>query len=356
MVSHVFFAWFLLLLAIFHGEVVARRGGGGNHDSDSDSDSSSDGDNDSGSGGSGGGSSSSGCGTGDTSNALSTTHLVPSHAWNWTSQSGAYSTDSPTIYDGSYFQGEGYLSYNMTSGNQCQSTKQLRLLGYAWIGPQPPYPTGPENPFIIGFKAWESTKAVSEIHTSYTQIKWEGDLCASEPDLFGIVTTRGLASRTEASDTMIMNVSTSLTVPGAVDFNATTVADPDPRISDSDGLFRLQSESCTSHNTDMHWPATTVMQGSVTNTTLELRFSGSVDMNSTQYQWYAGRNEDLKVNFTVTFTGQFDSSNSTHSLNLQQGNQTLAWVPNSAIHIVSSHWGYILVAAIGIHIMALDLW
>ncbi|KAB8212154.1 hypothetical protein BDV34DRAFT_208614 [Aspergillus parasiticus] len=355
MVSHVFFAWFLLLLSIFDGGVVARRGGGGDHNTDSNSDSSSDGDSDSGSGGSDDSSSPSGCGSGDTSNALSNTYLVPRHAWNWTSQSGAYSTDSPTIYDGSYFQGEGYLSYNITNGNQCQSTKQLRLLGYAWIGPQPPYPSGSENPFIIGFKAWESTKAVSEIHTSYTQIKWEGDSCSSEPDLFGIVTTRGSASRTEASDTMIMNVSTSSAAPGAVDFNASTVTDLSPRISDSEGLFRLRAQSCASHDTDMRWPATTVMQGSVTNTTLELEFSGLVDMNSTQYQSYAGRDEDLKVNFTVTFSGQFDSVNSTHALNVQQGNQSLTWVPNSAVNIVSGSWGYILVGAAGIQILALNL-
>ncbi|BAE64020.1 unnamed protein product [Aspergillus oryzae RIB40] len=355
MISHVFFAWYLLLLSIFDGGVVARRGGGGNYDSGSNSDSSSDGDSDNGSGGGDDSSSPSGCGSG-ASNALSNTYLVPRHAWNWTSQSGAYSTDSPTIYDGSYFQGEGYLSYNITNGNKCQSTKQLRLLGYAWIGPQPPYPAGSENPFIIGFKAWESTKAVSEIHTSYTQIIWEGDSCASEPDLFGIVTTRGSASRTEASDTMIMNVSTSPAAPGAVDFNASTVTDLSPRISDSEGLFRLRAQSCASHDTDMRWPATTVMQGSVTNTTLGLEFSGSVDMNSTQYQFYAGRDENLKVNFTVTFSGQFDSVNSTHALNVQQANQSLAWVPNSAVNIVPGSWGYILAGAAGIQILALNIW
>ncbi|KAB8261631.1 hypothetical protein BDV32DRAFT_32643 [Aspergillus pseudonomiae] len=356
MVSHVFFAWFLLLVAIFNGGAVARRGGGGDHDSDSDGDSSSDGDNNSGSGGSDGSSGSSGCGSGGTSNGLSTTYLVPRHAWNWTSQSGAYATDSPTIYDGSYFQGEGSLSYNMTTGTQCQITKQLRLLGYAWVGPQVPYPTGPENPFIVGFKAWESTKSVSEIHSSYTQITWEGDSCSSQPDLFRIVTTKGSASRTEAADTMIMNVSTSSAAPDVVDFNATTGTDSDLRISDSDGLFRLRAESCASHDTDMHWPATTVMQGSVTNTTLELKFSGSVDQNSSQYQSYDGINENLKVNFTLTFSGQFDSVNSTHALNVQRSNQSLAWVPNSATNIASGAWGYILIAAVGIHVMALDLW
>ncbi|OGM49467.1 hypothetical protein ABOM_001715 [Aspergillus bombycis] len=356
MVSHVFLAWFLLLVAIFDGGVVARRGGGGDHDSDSDGDSSSDGNNDSGSGGSDGSSGSSGCGSGGTSNALGTTYLVPRHAWNWTSQSGAYATDSPTVYDGSYFQGEGYLSYNMTTGAQCQITKELRLLGYAWIGPQPPYPTGPENPFIIGFKAWESTKAVSDIHSSYTQIKWEGDSCSSQPDLFRIVTTKGSGSRTGAADTMVMEVSTSPAAADVVGFNATTVTDSDPGISDSDGLFRLRAQSCAPHDTDMHWPATTVMQGSVSNTTLELKFSGSVDQNSSQYQSYTGSNEDLKVNFTLTFSGQFDSVNSTHALNVQQSNQSLAWVPNHAANIVFGAWGYILVATIGIHMVTSDVW
>ncbi|KAE8380448.1 hypothetical protein BDV26DRAFT_279516 [Aspergillus bertholletiae] len=351
MMAHVFFAWLLLLLAIFDSGVVARRGGG-DHDHDGDGDSSG-GDNDSGSDDSSG---PSGCGDGGASNALGTTYIVPRHAWNWTSQSGAYATDSPTIYDGSYFQGEGSLSYNMTSSSQCQSTKKLRLLGYAWIGPQPPYPAGSENPFIVGFKAWESTRAVSEIHTSYTQIKWEGDSCVSQPDLFRIVTTRGSASGTEASDTMVMNISTSTAASDVVSFNATTVPDPDPRIGDSDGLFRLRAASCASRDTDMHWPATTVVEGSVTNNTLELKFSGSVDMNSTQYQFYVGRDEDLKVNFTVTFSGQFDSVNSTHALNIQQGNQTLAWIPNSGSDIMLQGWSYTLVCAIGAQIFAWSLW
>ncbi|KAE8153600.1 hypothetical protein BDV25DRAFT_149146 [Aspergillus avenaceus] len=352
MVSHGLFAWILLLLAILDGG-VARRGGG-DHDSDSDSSGGSgDGDSDSG-GGSSDNSGSSRCGSETASSALGTTYLVPRHAWNWTSQSGAYATDSPTIYDGSYFQGEGYLSYNM-SGTQCQRTKQLRLLGYAWVGPRPPYPIGPENPFIIGFKAWESSNAVSEIHTSYTQIKWEGDSCVSQPDLFRIIITRGSASRDAAFDTMALNVSSSLSG-DAVDFNATTVTDPDPGTSDSDGLFRLRAASCASRELDMHWPDTTVMQGSVTNTTLELSFSGSVDMNSTQYQSYGNRDEDLKVNFTVTFSGHFDGVNSTHALNVQRGNQSLAWIRNSAGKGVFDGWGYILVGAVGIQMLVSNMW
>ncbi|KAF7590400.1 hypothetical protein BBP40_002901 [Aspergillus hancockii] len=346
----------LLLLAIFDGSVLARRGGG-DHDSDSDSDSSSNNsDDDSSSGGSDGSSSSSGCGSGSPSTSLSNTYLVPVNARNWTSQSGAFATASPSIYDGSYFYGEGYLSYDMnrTAGDECRDAKQLRVLGYAWIGPQPPYPKGPRNPFIIGFKAWQSNNAVSDIFTSYPLIIWNEASCPSEPDLFRVVTTTDYGSA--AVDTMSMNVSTISTTPGAVQFNATTMTDPDPKIDKYDGLFRLRHGSCLSIDTSMSWPDTTVMQGSVTNTTLELKFSGSVDINASQYESFTSRYKDFKVNFTVTFSGQFDSANSTHALNVQQGNQSLEWVANSAADIVSGGWGYMLVWTVGIQIMIWNLW
>ncbi|KAI9926526.1 hypothetical protein MW887_004294 [Aspergillus wentii] len=224
----------------------------------------------------------------------------------------------------------------MTDGTRCEDTKQLRILGYAWIGPQPPYPRGAQNPFIIGFKAWQSDKALSEIYTAYDQIKWDGDVCPSQPDLFRIVTTRSSASNDETSDTMNLDIFSNSTLPGAAQFNATTATGLNTPISDDVGLFRLRAGTCTSSTTDMHWPDTTSMQGSVTNTTMELTFSGSVDMNSTQYQRYGGRNEDLKVNFKLTFSGTFDSVNSTHAVDIGPADQSTAWVPNTAGSIFSA--------------------
>lgn len=352
-----YLARLLFLLSTFHTGVLARRGGG-DYDGDSDSNS---GDGIGSSGDEGGSdgsddSSTSGCGSQLPSSALSSTYLVPSHARNWTSQGGARAAPSPTIYDGSFFQGEAYLSYNITAGPYCQKLRRLRLLGYAWIGPQPPYPKGPTNPFIIGFKAWQSDANVSNIHSSYSQIKWEGDTCASEPDLFRITTTRGSVSRTNASNTMVLDVSSESITSDAVHFNASTVQSPSPRLSQYDGLFRLRAGSCLQHDTDFFWPEKTIMEGSVSNTTMELKFSGSVNMNSTQYQHYLGREEDFKMTFTVKFTGQLDSPNSTHALRVQQGNDTLTWIPNNALAIRTGGFLESFVWIMGIHAVIWCLW
>ncbi|KAH8434348.1 uncharacterized protein LDX57_011996 [Aspergillus melleus] len=354
MVPLAFLARLLLLLAILDKGVLARRGGG-DHDGDSEGDSSSDdGSSNGGSDESGGSSSSSGCGDQVQSNALSNTYLVPSHATNWTSQGGARAAPSPTIYDGSFFQGEAHLSYNLTSGSKCQLSKELRLLGYAWIGPQPPYPKGAENPFIIGFKSWKSNKAVDQIHSSYSDIRWEGDMCASEPDLFRIRTSTGSVGGDSAWDIMTLNVPPNSTTSDTLHFNATTV--PDMKVSQYDGLFRLRAENCLLHDTDIHWSDTTIMEGSVTNTTMELKFFGLADTNSSSYQLFVGSEKDVKANFTITFTGQFDSANSTHALEIRRGDQSPTWVPNNAVGIVSDGWKYGFGCIVGIQLIIWGLW
>ncbi|KAK1144151.1 hypothetical protein N8T08_005813 [Aspergillus melleus] len=354
MVPLTLLALLLLLVAIFDQGVLARRGGG-DHDGDSYGDSSGDdGSSSGGSDGSGDSSSPSDCGDQVQSNALSNTYLVPSHATNWTSQGGARAAPSPTIYDGSFFQGEVHLSYNLTSGSKCRVSKELRLLGYAWIGPQPPYPKGAENPFIIGFKSWKSDKAVNEIHSSYSAIRWEGDMCSSEPDLFRIRTSTGSVSGDSAWDIMTLDVSPSSTTSDAVQFNAITV--PDIKVSRYDGLFRLRAENCLLHDTDIHWPDTAIMEGSVTNTTMELKFSGLANTNSSSYQLYVGSEKDVKANFTLTFTGQFDGANSTHALEIQKGDQSPTWVPNNAIRIMSSGWSYGSGCIAGIQLIIWGLW
>ncbi|KAE8155827.1 hypothetical protein BDV40DRAFT_310575 [Aspergillus tamarii] len=347
MVSQPFLTQFLLLFSIFSGGSLARRGGGGDTDSDSDSGGDS-------SGGSGGSSGSSGCGT--TNNLLSTTYIVPNNAWNWTSQGSGYADASPTVYDGTYFQGEGYLSYNITGGSRCRGTNgELRILGYAWVGPQPPYPTGPLNPFIVGFKAWESDQPVSEIHTAYKPIKWtETSVCPMEPDLIRIATTRGwmdlTAHTSGASDVMIMNVSTDSTQSAAVRFNATTASDPKPAIDGGEGLIRLPGRTCSSYGIHMGWPSTTILNGSVTNTTLDLRFAGSGNTSS-DYINYRGTEDELHIEFSVIFSGQVDGINSTKLLNIQSGNQTLAWVPNGGVHVLPGRWWYVLMWVVEICIM-----
>ncbi|KAE8339489.1 hypothetical protein BDV24DRAFT_135688 [Aspergillus arachidicola] len=344
MVSQPFLTQLLLLFTIFGSGSLARRGGGGDNDSDNDSDGDS-------SGGSGSSSGSSGCGT--TNNLLTTTYVVPNNAWNWTSQGSRSADASPTIYDGSYFQGEGYISYNITGGSRCRDANgKLRILGYAWVGPQPPYPTGPLNPFIVGFKAWESDKPVNEIHTSYNPIKWtENSVCPMEPDLVRIATTRGwidlTAHTSGASDVMIMNVSMDTTKSPAVRFNATTASDPKPAIDGGEGLIRLPGRTCSSYGISTGWPSTTILNGSVTNTTLDLRFVGSGNTSS-DYKNYRGTEDELHIEFSVTFSGQLDSINSTKVLNIQSGNQTLTWVPNDGVRVLSGRWWYMLMWVFGI--------
>ncbi|KAE8404792.1 hypothetical protein BDV37DRAFT_293682 [Aspergillus pseudonomiae] len=352
MVPQAFLTQLLLLLAIFSGNALARRGGGGDSDSDSDS-------GDDSSGGSGGGSGSPKCE--NTNNLLSTVYLVPGNAWNWTSQGSRKTDASPTEYDGSYFQGEGQLSYNITGGSRCPGANgELRLLGYAWVGPQPPYPTGPLNPFIVGFKAWESDAPVSEIHTSYKPIKLtEDSVCPGDPDLFQAVTTRGwtdLEAHTfGASDVMIMNVSSDSTASAAVRFNATTASDPKPAFGVGEGAVRLPGRTCDSDGLHMGWPPTTMLNGTVTNTTLELRFVGSVNTSS-DYKYYEGRQDNLHIEFAVTFSGQFDSINSTKALNIHSRNQTLAWVPNNGVRVLPGRWWYMLMWVVGIGMANCNQW
>ncbi|KAF5855360.1 hypothetical protein ETB97_009349 [Aspergillus alliaceus] len=247
-----------------------------------------------------------------------------------TSQGSRNAEASPTVYDGSYFQGEGHISYNITGGSRCRGVSgEIRMLGYAWVGPQPPYPTGPKIPSSSGSSHGNPIS----------------DTCHDDPDLFRIATTRGWNDWTAhtygASDVMVMNVSADSTTLPAVRFTATTASDPRPSINAGQGLVRLPGRACSSNEIAMDWPVATVMNGSVTNTTLELRFDGSGNTTSNYKHCSGSGTEDgLRIEFIVTFSGQFDSVNSTKALNIQHLNQTPSWVPNDGSRILLFDWWY----------------
>lgn len=157
----------LVLLAV-PTAVAAKKGGGG---IDLDASTSSDGDSSSDPEGTsiiGGSSSTSDATCSCTPVVLYKTDLLPINAFYWTSNPPGSGGKNPTTYDGSYFQGEAFMQWRFTAGKQCQNaTGTVRMLGYAWVGPQPPYPKGPTNPIIIGFKAWQSAEALEDITFSY---------------------------------------------------------------------------------------------------------------------------------------------------------------------------------------------
>ena len=52
------------------------------------------------------------------------------------------------------------MSLMLRGNSQCHIDEVVRLLSYAWIGAQTPYPEGPTNPFIIALHAWESNEPI----------------------------------------------------------------------------------------------------------------------------------------------------------------------------------------------------
>lgn len=322
-------SWTLLLLCLlFIGipDVLARRGGGG---SDSDGGSN----NDSGGGGSGGDSSSGDehCGTPEHP-IVWKWDLIPPNAQNDTKGKGS-------DYGGSFFKGEASLDYTIVAGEACNlnSTESTHMLGYAWIGPQAPYPVGPTNPIIIGFKAWETDKSLGEIGDSYTYIK-NDDYCPQMPDLFRVTTTQGWTdfdARTyRAADVMNMTVTEGAADQGKVFFNATAADKINEQHAAGGVLLSLPRGTCRSpHGYSFPFPDRLAMNGSFTNTTLNLTFSGRGNATSND------GNDELTAEFKVTFAGVFDGDNSTQKLSLQQpGEPLVEWVANSALRDTPLVW------------------
>lgn len=329
-----------LILLTLASKVIGRRGGGGDHDSDSNN---SDTSSDSGGTSTSGGSSTTNCGA-EQHRYLYGDDLIPLNVQNWTSEGGSVDGANPTTYDGSFFQGEASLAYNITGTSRCGDVAgKLRLLGYAWVGPVTPYPTGPTNPFIIGFKAWESDKSVEDITDSYEWLNW-GKSCTSKPDLVRVITSlawpasEGRGVR-EAADVMRIRTE-GHAASDRVELNATSVDGLDIPKYRNEGLVRLPGRVCQSDELSLDWPQGTRMNGSITNTTLDLRLVGKGN-TSTDYK-YSSSKDEIHIAFELTFSGTFDGVNSTMALDIQPQNETMVkWVKNGAERMKMS-WAWVV--------------
>ncbi|KAF9894922.1 hypothetical protein FE257_004544 [Aspergillus nanangensis] len=323
----------LLLLGISTG-VWARRGGG-DEDSDSGGDSSSS------TGGDTSSSSTDHCGSSHQS--LSAYDVIPDNVANWTSMTAPWQ-DRATTYDGSYFYGEAFLNYSIEGESHCSDTDSpIRMLAYAWLGPQSPYPKGSKNAFALGFKAWLSDLPLDQIANSYDKVPW-GEYCPIAPDLVKIQTSRkytDFEKRTvTASDVIDMEFSEDQDHANMARFNGTLVNGVDISENWYNDIVALPPSVCDTDGVQgLGWPAGTTLSGSVTNSTIKLRLEG-VSNTTTDYKHYVGTNEDeIRVMFSVTFSGTFDGINSTQALKVADDGQALfSWVENGGLHVVPFGW------------------
>ncbi|KAJ0415395.1 hypothetical protein BJY00DRAFT_317821 [Aspergillus carlsbadensis] len=321
------------LSALLHTPGAAAQRRGGSH-SDSDSDSSSN-------------SNSNSNDEGSSDNIE--TKLIPDNGDNRNYRGVAN-------YDGSFFYGKAWLGYEIldtTGMDSCNSSAEnpIRLLGYAWMGPQSEAPAGPTNPYIIGFQAWEATEPVEEIDTSYDYVMWDPDekWCPEEPDLFLVRTThswRGSDADSDgelpivAADVIDMDFVADEDNSGTVSFNGTMpdTITPEPR---NEGfpfrLLGLPGRICTDER--VYWFMDNVerlgLRGSVTNATLDLVLTG----RGTAVPYRNNVAHNLTVEFNVTFSGRFDTANSTERPNILETEESLiTWVPNSGICVAPLGW------------------
>lgn len=323
----------LLLLLFIPAGVLSRRG---HSDSSSDSSSNSDGDY-SDSGDSSSTSSSSSGSTCSDDYYLRVDDLQPAHYENYTFIFG--DPDAYTDWNGVYFQGESFFQYEIRDlptnhtyyDTNCPTgTHSIRMLGVAWVGPKAPTPTGLQNPFTLGFKAWRSNKAVSDITYSYS-------FCDTDVDLVHLGTT---------VDWREYNHDTNRDMEGAIDsvvLNITQAAENSHEIK-FDGVYDLTSLTSGQmvysndgiHDDQIHLPAQTCslkgdvligmptgtyVNGSMTNNTLRLDISGSTVAGFGEL--YGTTDAQVNVTFLVSFEGSYDTANSSQVLNLGRSGQPL---------------------------------
>ncbi|KAJ6789508.1 hypothetical protein PWT90_07168 [Aphanocladium album] len=348
------------LLALTLPGASARKGGGGGGDGDGNSN------NDSHGGGSGGGSSSGDSSSGGSSSGGSSSggsssgdegcgipspppvwkwDLLPFHAQNNTGMKGV-----GLGYGGSFFKGEASLKYSVTAGETAErcslgNVQSTHMLGYAWIGPQPSYPTGPANSIIVGFKAWETDQSLDKIGDSYWYIK-KDEFCPKKPDLFRVTTTHGwidfVERTTRAADFMNMGITESVGNAGQALFNATLKDDLGFKPTSDGLLLSVPKWPCSAaRNYNFRLPDQLVMNGSFTNTTLLLTLSGRGNATSSK-----NRDAEVTAEFEVTFTGVFDAANSTHKISVQsQAEPLVAWVQSLGMSEMAISWGSRLLSA-----------
>lgn len=322
----------LFLVLFIPAGVLSRRGPGG---SVSDSDSSSDGGDYGDSGDSSSTSSSGGTYTCTDDHLLRVGDLQPSHYSNYSFIFGH--PDAYTDWNGVYFQGESFFQYRIRDvptnytyhGANCPTgTHSIRMLGMAWVGPKAPTPTYLQNPFTVGFKAWQSNKDVSEITYSYS-------LCDTDVDLVHLSTTVDWRE-----------YGTNYEVDGAIDsvkLNITPAADDSHEVL-FDGVYDLTSLSSAQmvyandgiHEDQIHLPAETCnlkgeiligiptgtyVNGSMTNDTLRLDISGTTVAGFGDL--YGSSDAQVNVTFQITFEGRYAAANSSQVVTVGGSGQPL---------------------------------
>ncbi|CAI7638566.1 unnamed protein product [Penicillium crustosum] len=317
----------LALLAVPTG-VLSRKGGG-------DGDSSTSG----GSGGSSASSASSGSDSDDTSSSTSSswgatncfdTHVLnfdnlqPSHYYKYNQAPRRGHASVKTDWDGVYFKGDAHLKYTIITppNNLTEDDISMRMLGVAWVGAKTPTPAGPVNPFTLGFKAWESNVRVSDIDYSYK-------LC-EDPDLIQLTTTVDWYNENsveKAMDAVAFNItqavdnSNKILFDGVYDLKDWADSERsylEPALYDNTGLGRekislpdgLCSERSKLGKILFVWPTGTHINGSMTNETLKLNFSGSTIAGFESRSRWRGTDTKVNVTFEFTFTGSLDAANS----------------------------------------------
>lgn len=328
----------LVLFAVPTALAAKKGGGGGDLDSSSsDGDSSSDAE--------GGSSSTSDTTCSATSDILYKTDLLPINAYNWTSNASGTNGKNPTTYDGSYFQGEASMQWRFTAGRQCQNASgTVRMLAYAWVGPQPPYPAGPTNPLIIGFKAWQSAEALENITFSYDFLD-DGLYCPTAPDLVKVQTSAGWtdfqasvdiprADRARAHDVVDLELAADGGRSDTVLFNGSMVPDLKPNPTYSVEIL-LPGSACNRRSRlSLGYADGVSITGSLTNTTLALSFAGEGNVSM-----LSAPGERPRAMFLITFSGTFDGRNSTRAVAVKQDTQPMVfWVDNGAIMHGSVSW------------------
>ncbi|OOQ88227.1 hypothetical protein PEBR_14378 [Penicillium brasilianum] len=315
---------FFAILSIPAG-VVSRRGNG---DSSSDSGISSESDDSS---------SSDGTYVCSDDHTLTTAGLQPSYYSNYTivaGDPGAY-----TDWNGLFFQGEAVFDYvirdlptnNTYHGTNCPKDRQsIRMLGIAWVGPRTPTPSDLHNPFTLGFQAWQSDSSLANITYSYSS-------CDTDVNLVHLKTTvdwREYVQKTNrdvqgAIDAVVLNVTQAsndnheVQFAGVYDVSSLKSAQT---IFASDGThddqIHIPAETCSMMGDILiGWPSGTLINGTMTNNTLNLSISGTTIAGFGDL--YGSHDEQVNVTFSIAFTGTYDLANSSQVLHVGVSDQSL---------------------------------
>lgn len=329
--SHILLS--LLLVLFTPAGVLSRRGSGGSGSS-SDIDSNSDdyGDSDDSS------SSSSGSTYTCTDDyLLFVSDLQPAHYENYTFIFG--DPDAYTDWNGVYFQGESFFQYRIRDlptnysyyGANCPTgTHSIRMLGMAWVGPKAPTPTYLQNPFTLGFKAWQSSKDVADITYSYS-------FCDTDVDLVHLGTTvdwREYDSDSNddiegAIDSVVLNITQAVDNSHEVLFDGVydlTSLSSSQMVYSNDGIhddqIHLPAQACSLKGKILIGiPTGTYINGSMTNDTLKLEISGSTIAGFADL--YGSSDAQVNVTFHISFEGSYAAANSSQVVTVGGSGQPL---------------------------------